>query len=126
MSTASCRTARQPRASFEVISAVQDYMQTVLNRADSIIDGVDGVNGLLDQTQTILDVDVNVTDISDELSVSPSYILQKLTGGQLCAYTAVATLPWIRIQDLGHPPFMQVCMAGNPGACASDLFAAWG
>ena len=50
-------------------------MQTVLNRADSIIDGVDGVNGLLDQTQTILDVDVNVTDISDDLSVSPSHAL---------------------------------------------------
>ena len=46
-------------------------MQTVLDRADSIIYGVDGVNGLLDQTQIILDVDVNVTDISGSISVSP-------------------------------------------------------
>ena len=66
-------------------------MQTVLSRADSIIDGVDGVNGLLDQTQTILDIDVNVTDISDDLSVSPLHALHSMTRGQLCACTAVAS-----------------------------------
>ena len=65
-------------------------MQTVLNRADSIIDGVDGVNGLLDQTQTILDVDVNVTDISDDLSVSSLHALHSMTRGQHCTCKAVA------------------------------------
>ena len=50
--------------------AVQDYMQTVLDTADSIVDGVDGVNGLLDEVQTVLDVDVNITDISTGINVS--------------------------------------------------------
>ena len=76
MRSAAHKEVAQPSASIEAIDAVQDYMQTVLDRADSIIDGVDGVNGLLDQTQTILDVDVNVTDISNDLSVSPLHALQ--------------------------------------------------
>lgn len=50
-------------------SCVQDYMQTVYDTADGIINGVDGVNGLLDQVQTILNVDVNITDISNGITV---------------------------------------------------------
>jgi len=44
-------------------------MQTVYDTADGIVNGVDGVNGLLDQVQTILDVDVNITDISNGVMV---------------------------------------------------------
>ena len=91
-------------------------MQTVLNRADSIIDGVDGVNGLLDQTQTILDVDVNVTDISDDLSVSRSHALHSMTRGQHSQCTAAALLTRSRLRNLRRPSqslygrqFMRLC-----------------
>ncbi len=55
------------------MDALQDYMQTVLNTADSIVDGVDGVDALLDQVQTVLDVDVNITDISNGITVSQHF-----------------------------------------------------
>ncbi len=51
------------------INALQDYTQTVLDTADSIVNGVDGVDALLDQVETVLNVDVNVTDISNGITV---------------------------------------------------------
>lgn len=45
-------------------------METVLGTADSIVNGVDGVNGLLDTAQEVLDVDVNITGISKAITVS--------------------------------------------------------
>ena len=45
-------------------------METVLDTADSIVNGVDGVNGLLDTAQEVLDVDVNITDITNGITVS--------------------------------------------------------
>jgi hypothetical protein len=45
-------------------------MDTVLNTAESIVDGANGVNGLLNTAQEVLDVDVNITDISNGITVS--------------------------------------------------------
>ena len=45
-------------------------MQTVLDTADSIVHGVDGVDSLLDQIESVLNVDVNITDITNGITVS--------------------------------------------------------
>lgn len=52
------------------MDALQDYMQTVLDTADSIVHGVDGVDSLLDQVEAVLNVDINITDISNDITVS--------------------------------------------------------
>ena len=51
------------------MDALQNYMQTVLDTADSIVSGVDGVDTLLDQIETVLNVDVNITDINNGITV---------------------------------------------------------
>lgn len=50
-------------------------MQTVFDTADNLINGVDGVNGLLDQAQEVLDVDVNATDLSNDITVSLRHVM---------------------------------------------------
>ena len=49
-------------------------MQTVLDTADSIVHGVDGVDSLLDQVESVLNVDVNITDISNGITVSHPHL----------------------------------------------------
>ncbi|CAL5222903.1 g5332, partial [Coccomyxa viridis] len=57
-----------------VINNLKDYMQTVLDTADSIVNGVDGVDALLDQVETVLNVDVNVTDISNGITCIAPFV----------------------------------------------------
>lgn len=47
-------------------------MNSVFNQVYGVLGDVDSVNGLLDDVQTILSVDVNVTDISAGITVPPT------------------------------------------------------
>lgn len=53
-----------------VMLFVQSYMNSVFDQAYGVLSDVSSVNGLLNQVETILDVDVNVTDLSADISVT--------------------------------------------------------
>lgn len=56
----------------KINAPVQGYMNSVFNQVYGVLGDVDSVNGLLDDVQTILSVDVNVTDISAGITVPPT------------------------------------------------------
>jgi hypothetical protein len=59
-------------SSLKINAPVQGYMNSVFNQVYGVLGDVDSVNGLLDDVQTILSVDVNVTDISAGITVPPT------------------------------------------------------
>lgn len=82
-------------------------METVLDTADSIVNGVDGVDGLLDTAQEVLDVDVNITDISNGITVS---LLLTPVVFNPAIMTAVPSLPYHCLTGAPHP-WQQQCGA---------------
>ncbi|EIE18872.1 hypothetical protein COCSUDRAFT_45025 [Coccomyxa subellipsoidea C-169] len=78
-----------------VIDSTQGYMNSVFDQVYGVLGDVSSVNGLLDEVQTILRVDVNVTDISAGITVPPTFftLAMHAMGDQsqaLCLHQCVA------------------------------------
>lgn len=52
------------------LASAQAFMNSVFDQAYGVLGDIKSVNGLLDQVQTVLDVDVDVPSINSNLTVS--------------------------------------------------------
>jgi hypothetical protein len=116
----------QPQG-YRTSDALQDYMETVLGKADGILKGVDGVNGLLDTAQEVLDVDVNITDISNGITVSLLLTLVVSHPAILtCSPQLALSLPNLAVKLEPHHPSIHPSLPNCFPTHLAEALSQWG